>query len=129
MDKKKKITLFGIGGLELAIVLFALIVSIIVLATYNDPATYGNAEAARRNLELNGPMIGFFQNNSTAFFCIILIPVFVILVLDIIYLVAAAVKRESNLSKAEADAIREQAKAEARAEVLKEMQAESEKHE
>ncbi len=125
MDKKTKIRLIVAGAIELAIVVFCLVVSIMVMSTITDPNLPNHAEL---NIKNNGPFIGWFQNNSTAFFLIIVLPLFVLLALDVIYLIVFATKRESSLSASERKAIEEQAKKEAREEVLREM-AEEEKNE
>lgn len=124
MDKKKKIGLIIAGAIEAAIVVFVLVVSILVTVTFNDPEKVPHFQEA--NLEQNGPFIGWLQNNPTQFLLIILIPIFLILALDVIYLVIVAAKRQSNLSDAEQAAIEEQAKKEAREEILREMMAEHE---
>ena len=124
MDKKKKIGLIVAGALELAIVIFVITVSVLVTVTFNDPDVYPNYQ--QLNIEKNGQFIGWLQNNPTYFLFIILIPIFVILALDIIYLVMVATKRGTNLSDAEQAAISEQAKKEAREELLRELQQEKE---
>ncbi len=124
MDKKKKIGLIIAGAIEASIVVFVLVVSILVMVTFNDPDKVPDFQT--KNLEQNGPFIGWLQNNPTQFLLIILIPIFLILALDIIYLVIVAAKRQSNLSDAEQAAIEEQAKKEAREEILREMMAERE---
>ncbi len=122
MDKKKKIGLIIAGVAELAIVVFVIVTSILVTVTFNDPDVDPNYMA--HNLANNGPFIGWLQNNPTAFLFIVLIPIFVILALDIIYLVIVATKKHVDISDAEQAAIVEQAKKEAKAELLKELQEE-----
>ncbi len=122
MDKKKKIGLIIAGVAELAIVVFVIVTSILVTVTFNDPDLDPNYMA--HNLANNGPFIGWLQNNPTAFLFIVLIPIFLILALDIIYLVVVATKKHVDISDAEQAAITEQAKKEAREELLKELQAE-----
>lgn len=122
MDKKKKIGLIVAGVVELAIVIFVIVTSILVTVTFHDPDTDPNYIA--HNLADNGPFIGWLQNNPTAFLFIVLIPIFLILGLDIIYLVIVATKKHVDISDAEQAAISEQAKKEAREELLKELQAE-----
>ncbi len=122
MDKKKKIGLIIAGVAELAIVVFVIVTSILVTVTFHDPDVDANYMA--HNLADNGPFIGWLQNNPTAFLFIVLIPIFIILALDIIYLVVVATKKHVDISDAEQAAIAEQAKKEARAELLKELQEE-----
>ena len=122
MSKKKKIGILIAGIVELAIVVFVLVTSILVIVTFNDPNTV--PDSAKANLEKNGPFIGWLQNNPTNFLLIVLIPIFLILALDIIYLVIVAARRQSNLSDKEQEEIAAQAKKEAREELMREMMAE-----
>lgn len=123
MDKKKKLILGIAGLLEAVVIVFAFVVSILVITTYHSPEQYSDYLAL--NLEENGPMIGWLQNNPTPFFLLIVMPILVILALDIVYLVYFALKRESKLSDKERDAIAAKAKEEARLEVLKELEEEN----
>ncbi len=122
MDKKKKIGLIAAGIVELAVVIFVIVTSILVTVTFHDPDVDANYIA--HNLADNGPFIGWLQNNPTAFLFIVLIPIFVILGLDIIYLVIVATKKHVDITDAEQAAITEQAKKEAREELLRELQEE-----
>ena len=124
MDKKTKIKLIVAGAVELAIVIFCMTISIWVMATITDANLPNHAEL---NIQNNGPFIGWFQNHSTEFFLIIVLPLFILLAIDVIYLIVFATKRESNLSATERSAIEEQAKKEAREEVLREMEEEAKK--
>lgn len=128
MNKQTKRNLIIAGAAELALIVFCLTVSIIVMNTIYPADVYGKVTAAELNLRHNGPMIGWFQNNPTAFFLIIVLPLLIILVIDIIYLVFYAVKRESNISQEERALLEEQArqaaKDELRAEILAEIEAE-----
>ena len=64
MDKNKKILLIG-GIVEGAILIFALVLSIIVWTTVKHGEDYASIEALQQaNIEANGPFIGFFQNIS-----------------------------------------------------------------
>ena len=121
MDKKTK-RLLIIGGIaESIIVIFSLVVSILVMTTFD-------AELLPEQLiEKNGPFIGGLQANNTLFLCTIVLPLFIILALDVIYLIIYATKRESALSDKERDAIEAAAKEEARLEVLREMEEEAKK--
>lgn len=127
MDKNKKILLIG-GIVEGAILLFALVLSIIVWTTIakGEFATTEAYHAA--NIEKNGQFIAFFQNNTVAFFCIICIPIFVLVALDFIYFAIIASKRESSLNDDQLAAIKKQAEKEVREEMMKEiLKEESEK--
>ena len=123
MDKQKKILLIG-GIVEGAILVFDLIVSIIVWTTISSEAEImahgGDYEAL--NISKNGPFIGFFQNNPTAFFCIICIPLFAMIAADFIYFAILASKKESKLSDAQLEAIKAKAKKEAEEELMREFE-------
>ena len=122
MDKQKKTFLIG-GIIEGAILIFDLVVSILVWTTFVDPEMYPT-NWQEKNIEQNGAMIGFFQNNTTAFFCIICIPIFAIIALDFVYFAIVASKKESMLTEAQLEAIQKKARAQAEAEVLKELEEE-----
>ena len=121
MDKNKKILLFG-GIAEGAILIFALVLSIIVWTTVCNGKDYPSVELLKQaNIDKNGPFIAFFQNNTTAFFCIVCIPIFVIVALDFVYFAIIASKRESALSDDQLAAIKKQAEQEVREEMMKEI--------
>lgn len=121
MDKNKKILLIG-GIVEGAILIFALVLSIIVWTTVCNGKDYPNLEALHQaNIDKNGQFIAFFQNNTTAFFCIVCIPIFVIVALDFVYFAIIASKRESSLSDEQLAAIKDQAEKEVREELMKEI--------
>jgi len=121
MDKKQRNTIIIAGIVEAIIIVFCMTVSILVLSTFDSNLT------AQEILAKNGPFIGGLQTNNTIFLITIVLPLFVILALDIIYLIIYATKRESALSDKERDAIEAQAKEEARQEVLREMEEEAKK--
>ena len=121
MDKKQRRTIIIAGIVEAIIIIFCMTVSILVLATFDSNLT------AQEILAKNGAFIGGLQTNNTIFLIAIVLPLFVILALDIIYLIIYATKRESALSDKERDAIEAQAKEEARLEVLREMEEEAKK--
>ena len=124
MDKNKKILLIG-GIVEGALLIFALVLSILVWTTVCNGKDYVNVEALRQaNIDKNGPFIAFFQNNTTAFFCIVCIPIFVMVALDFVYFAIIASKRESTLSDDQLAAIKKQAEQEVREEMMKEVLAE-----
>ncbi len=126
MDKNKKILLIG-GIVEGALLIFALVLSIIVWTTVVNAEAAGitTQEALRQaNIDKNGPFIAFFQNNTTAFFCIVCIPIFVIVALDFVYFAIIASKRESSLSDDQLAAIKKQAEQEVREEMMREIQEE-----
>jgi uncharacterized membrane protein len=119
MDKKQKRTLLIVGAVEAAILIFCLVVSIWVLATW-----ISNASAQTR-IDQNGPFIGGLQNNPTIFMVAICLPVFIIFIVDAVYLIVYAYKKPSALSDNERAEIEKRAKEEARAEIEAEMAAEA----
>ena len=129
MDKNKKILLIG-GISEGVILIFALVLSILVWTTVCNGKDYASIEALRQaNIDKNGPFIAFFQNNTVAFFCIVCIPIFVIVALDFVYFAIIASKRESSLSDAQLAAIKKKAEEEVREEMMKELLSEDNKKE
>jgi hypothetical protein len=116
MDNKKKI-LIVLGIVEAVILVFSLVVSILVLRNFD-------SRNAANNLMQNGQFIGTLQNNQVLFFCTIVLPVFVIFLADGAYLIVYANKKASLLGDKEKKAIEEEAKRQAREEVLKELQQE-----
>ena len=117
MDSKKKILFISLGIVEVIVLVFCLVMSILVLRNYD-------AENPAVNLANNGEFIGGLQNNDILFFCAIVLPVFVIFLADGAYLIVYANKKASLLSDNEKKTIEDEAKRQAREEVLKEMQAE-----
>lgn len=126
MDKNKKILIIG-GIVEAAILIFALVLSIIVWTTITKvpEGQYMAPEVFKQsNIDKNGAFIAFFQNNTTAFFCIICIPVFVLIAVDFIYFAVIASRRETNLSSKQMAELKKRAEEEVRAEMMKEMEEE-----
>lgn len=130
MDKNKKVLVIG-GIIEVAILIFALVLSIIVWTTViNGKEFNGSVEQLKQaNIDKNGPFIAFFQNNTTAFFCIVCIPIFVIVALDFVYFAIIASKRETTLSNEQIAAIKKKAEEEVREEMMKELLKEDQKKE
>ena len=123
MDKNKKIILIG-GIIEAAILIFALVVSILVWTTANSAADHPELTAEQLkqlNIDQNGAFIGFFQNNPTLFLVIICFPIFAIVALDFVYFAIIASKRESSLSEEQLKAIKAKAEEEVRKEMLDEI--------
>ena len=123
MDKKKKKILIIGGAIEGAILVFALVLSIIVWSTTHtvEQAAANGMTLADFNEFKNGKFIAFFQNEPIYFFIIICVPIFIIVALDLVYLAIEASKRESNLSDEQMEAIKKKAEAEVREEIMKEM--------
>ena len=83
----------------------------------------------KQNLDLNGPFIGTLQNNSILFALTIVLPLFLIFVVDGVYLIMYATKRESMLSDEEKKDLLEEAKRQAREEALAEIRNQAKKKE
>ena len=123
MEKNKKVLLIG-GIIEGAILLFALVLSIIVWTTIAK-GDFPTKEALHQaNIAKNGAFIAYFQNHTPFFFCVVCIPVFVIVAVDFVYFAIIASKRETNLSSQQLAAIKKKAEEEVRAEMMKEIESE-----
>ena len=123
MSKQGKIRLIG-GVVEALILIFALIVSIFVMATANTAEMYPNPDDLYNANMKNGAMIGFFQNNPTWFFVCIVLPILLIVLVDLVYFALIASKKETNLSDDQMALLKKKAEEEARAEIMKELGAE-----
>jgi len=119
MDKKTKKTLIIVGAIEAVILIFCLTISILVLSKWDATAT------PTQRLERYG-WIGWLQNNTTAFFLLIVLPVFIIFLVDAVYLIVYSSKKPSALTDEEREAIQAQAREEARKELEAEMKAANE---
>jgi hypothetical protein len=116
MDSKKKRNLIIIGIIEVIIMAFCLTISILVVVKPMD-----KNGIASNNIKNNGAFIGGLQNNPVLFFCSIVLPLFIILIADGVYLIMYAMKKESNISDSEKAAIQEEAAKQAREEIMKEL--------
>ena len=128
MEKKKKI-LIGVGIAEAALLIFALVVSIIVWSTAHtleQALAAGYADLKAYNVAKNGAFIAFFQNTPVAFFLIICLPIFILIAVDFVYLAITAYKRETNLTDDQMKAIKKKAEAQVREEVMQELLAQDE---
>lgn len=117
--------LIPVGIVELAIVIFCTVVSIMVLATADS-----NLSAPDLVMK-NGAFIGTLQSNPTLFFSCFVIPLIVIFLIDGLYLIWLALTDKKEiapvLSEDDKKAIMEQAKAEAIAELKKELSVKDDK--
>ena len=96
MDRNKKILLIG-GIIEGAILIFALVLSIIVWTTATKASDYPGYTAeqiAQLNIQRNKEFIAFFQNNTNYFFIIVCVPVFVLIAVDFVYFAVVASKKD-----------------------------------
>jgi hypothetical protein len=121
MDKKTKRTFIIIGAVEVAVLIFCLVVAILVYSKFDANLT------AEQQIKKNGAFLGTLQTNGVLLFFVIVFPALLIFLVDGGYLIYYAVKRESTLNETEKNAIEEEAKRQAREEVLKELQAEQQK--
>ncbi|MCQ2793644.1 MAG: hypothetical protein MJ221_04490 [Bacilli bacterium] len=115
--KAKKILFFSGLSLDVAIMVFLLTVSIVMLATMPDTILAQHPEWV---IEKNGPFIGFLQTNPTLYLCTCVIPLIVLLVVNIIGLVVYV--KKAGKKKAMLADLSEEQKAALREELLKEMQ-------
>jgi len=122
MDKKTKRILIIIAAVEVAILVFCLVVAILVATSFDSSNPAGS-------IAKNGKFLGTLQTNGTLLFFTIVFPALLIFLADGAYLIYYAVKRESNLNQQERSAIEEEAKRQAREEVLKELNASQNKPE
>ncbi len=116
--KLSKRTLIIAVAIEVVVIVFCLVVSILVMTTI-DPN--GNQSA---NIAKNGEMIGTLQNNPVLFALTIVLPLFIVFVVDGIYLIMYATQRESMLNDQEKAELLEEAKRQAREEALAELKKE-----
>ena len=118
-SKTKKILFFTGLGLDIAITIFLFTVAIIMLATM--PKTHAELEYA---VQKNGAFIGYMQQHSTVYLLSCVLPLFVLLAANIIFLVVY-VKKLSKKPEVAVDDLSEEQKAALRAELLKELENES----
>lgn len=122
MDKKQKLTLAAIGVAELAIIIFCMVCAILVLTS----GFSGAGDSEKITWEVYHPgMIGWMCTHRVGFFLICVLPPIALFIVDGIYLILYATRKESVLSKEEKDAIADEAKRQAKAEILKELREES----
>lgn len=116
MDKKKKITLAIVGAVELVIIVVCLVMSILVLTSGYNGQGYSIADKS--------DLVKWLCTNSVWFFVLFVLPLIIIFVVDGIYLILYATKKESMLSKEEKEVIAEEAKRQAKEEILRELRQE-----
>ena len=121
MDKKQKLTLVVAGAIELAVIIFCMVVAIMVLTSGYSSASDNEKYVWYDN---HPDMIGWMCTHRTGFFLICVLPPIALFVVDGIYLILYATKKESLLSKEEKEAITEEAKRQAKEEILKELRSE-----
>lgn len=117
--KTKKILFFAGLGIDVAITIFLFVVAIIMLATMpRDQVDMAHA------IENNGPFIGYLQQHSTLYLLTCVVPLFLLLGGNIVFLVLY-VRKVSKKPDVAVDDLSEEQKAALRAELLKDLQNES----
>ena len=114
-----------IAGLcvDVAVTIFLFVIAIIMLSTMpKDEASM------RLAVESNGPFIGYLQQHPTLYFCSCVLPLFVLLAANIIFLVLY-VRKVGKKPEVAVEDLNEEQKAALRAELLKELQGESKDNE
>lgn len=115
MSKKtKKVLLFTGLGLDVVVTTFLFVIAIIMLATMPT-----NDLEFKQAVEVNGPFIGYLQQNYNLYLCVCVIPLFVLLAGNIAILVIYV--KKAGKAKTQLSDLSEEQKAALRAELLKEM--------
>ncbi len=123
MNKKtKSILIFSGIGLDVAVTVFLFVVAIIMLATM--PASNTSKDAYNAKIAQNGPFIGYLQSHPTIYLWTCVIPLFVLLAANIVFLVLY-VRKLAKKPEVAVDDLSEEQKAALRAELLKELQNDS----
>ena len=119
MNPKVKKALI-ISGLcvDIAVTIFLFVIAVIMLTTMPK-----NTVDMRDAVKLNGPFIGYLQQNPTVYLVSCVIPLFVLLAGNIVILVLY-VRKASKKPEVAVDDLNEEQKAALRAELLKELQGE-----
>ena len=116
MKKYKKPLFITLIALDFAITVFLFVISIIMIVTMGKYHNNPQAAAAA-----SGGMIRFFIQNTTAFLCMVVIPLFVLLAVNIVGLVIY-VRKTSKKEPAKLDDLSEEQKEALRQELLKDLQ-------
>ena len=105
-----------IGGivLDIGITVFLLVVSIIMLATM--PA---NGVEMQQAIEMNGPFIGYLQQNSTVYLFTCVVPLFLLLGVNVVGLVMYI--KKAGKTKATLAELSDEQKDALKAELLKDL--------
>ena len=120
--KTKKILIFSGIGLDVAVTVFLFVVAIIMIATM--PGNNLSQVEYDAKIAQNGPFIGYLQTHPTLYLWTCVVPLFVLLVANIAFLVLY-VRKVGKKPEVAVDDLSEEQKAALRAELLKELQAES----
>ena len=120
--KTKKILIFSGIGLDVAVTVFLFVVAIIMIATM--PGNNLSQVEYNAKIAQNGPFIGYLQTHPTLYLWTCVVPLFVLLAANIAFLVLY-VRKVGKKPEVAVDDLSEEQKAALRAELLKELQAES----
>ncbi len=120
--KTKKILIFSGIGLDVAVTVFLFVVAIIMIATM--PGNNLSQVDYDAKIAQNGPFIGYLQTHPTLYLWTCVVPLFVLLAANIAFLVLY-VRKVGKKPEVAVDDLSEEQKAALRAELLKELQAES----
>ena len=120
--KTKKILIFSGIGLDVAVTVFLFVVAIIMIATM--PGNNLSQVEYDAKIAQNGPFIGYLQTHPTLYLWTCVVPLFVLLAANIAFLVLY-VRKVGKKPEVAVDDLSEEQKAALRAELLKELQAES----
>ena len=123
MKNYKKPLLIALLALDFAITVFLFVLSIIMLVTL---AKYPNNPKGAA--EASSGMIKFFIENPTAFLCICVIPLFVLLAVNIVGLVIY-VRKTTKKEPTKLDDLTDEQKEALRQELLKDLQGDADKKE
>ena len=110
----KKVLLIGGIVLDVGITVFLLVVSIIMLATM--PA---NGVEMQKAIEMNGPFIGYLQQNSTVYLFTCVVPLFLLLGVNVVGLVMYI--KKAGKTKATLAELSDEQKDALKAELLKDL--------
>ena len=119
---KKALIISGLC-VDIAITIFLFVIAIIMLATMPK-----NGAEMKLAVETNGPFIGYLQQHSTVYLCAFVLPLFVLLAANIVFLILY-VRKLSKKPEVAVEDLNEEQKAALRAELLKELQGEAKESE
>ena len=124
MSKQTKKILFFTGlGLDIGITVFLFVIAIIMLVTM--PKTQSEMHFA---VDRNGPFIGYLQQHATVYLWTCVVPLFVLLAFNIVFLILY-VRKLNKKPEVAVDDLNEEQKAALRAELLKELESDDKKSE
>lgn len=114
--KLKKILIISGLCVDIALTIFLFVIAIIMLATMPKDSV-----EMRDAVNINGPFIGYLQKNPTVYLVSCVIPLFVLLGANIVFLILY-VRKVGKKPEVAVEDLNEEQKAALRAELLKELQ-------